>query len=91
MGYPIEKLASYIGRKAVELDIVPGRRPVSVAATAVFMAAHASDKQFAKNELSNGTGVANATIRTVYKLMHPRAAELFPENFNFDLTKLPRS
>jgi transcription initiation factor TFIIB len=91
LGYPIEKLACYIGRKAVELNIVPGRRPVSVAATAVFMAAYASDKQFAKNELSNGTGVANATIRTVYKLMHPRAAELFPENFNFDLTKLPRS
>jgi transcription initiation factor TFIIB len=55
------------------------------------MASHASDKQLTKKELGVGTGVADVTIRTVYKLMHPRAAELFPENFNLDLTKLPRS
>ncbi len=91
MGSPIELIATEIGRKAVELDIVPGRSPISVAAAAIFMASHASDKQLTKKELSVGTGVADVTIRTVYKLMHPRAAELFPENFNLDLTKLPRS
>jgi transcription initiation factor TFIIB len=90
LGFPIEKIATHIGIKAVELDIVPERSPISVAGAAIFMAAHASDKQFARNELSNATGVANVTIRTVYKLMRPRAAELFPDSFNLDLTKLPR-
>ena len=89
MGFPIETIATHIGRKAVELDMVPGRSPISVAATAIFMASHASDKQLTKKELGVGTGVADVTIRTVYKLMHPRAAELFPDNFNLDLTKLP--
>ena len=91
MGIPIENFAKHITRKAVEFDLVPRRSPGAVAATAVFMAARASDKQFAKNELSNATGVANFTIRTVYKLMRPRAAELFPADFNLDLSKLPRS
>ena len=92
MGIPIENIAKNIIRKAVEVDTLTTHRhsPGAVAATAVFMAARASDKQFAKNEICNATGVADGTIRTVYKLMRPRAAELFPDSFNLDLTKLPR-
>ena len=91
MGIPIENIAKHIIRKAVEFDTLttPRRSPGAVAATAVFMAARASDKQFAKNEICNATGVADGTIRTVYKLMRPRAAELFPADFNLDLSRLP--
>ena len=90
MGFPIEKIATHIGIKANELDIVPRRSPKSVASAAIFMASNASDKKLTKKELGVGTGVAEVTIRTVYKLMRPRAAELFPVSFNLDLTKLPR-
>ncbi len=34
--------ATYIARKAVELDLVPGRSPISVAAAAIYMASQAS-------------------------------------------------
>nr|CAH0112579.1 unnamed protein product [Daphnia galeata] len=43
--------ASQIGRKAVELDIVSGRSSISVAATAIYMASHASDKKLTKKKL----------------------------------------
>ena len=39
----VQKAASHIARKAVELDIVPGRSPISVAAAAIYMASQASD------------------------------------------------
>jgi transcription initiation factor TFIIIB Brf1 subunit/transcription initiation factor TFIIB len=34
----VQKAATHIARKAVELDIVPGRSPISVAAAAIYMA-----------------------------------------------------
>lgn len=34
--------ATHIARKAVELDLVPGRSPISVAAAAIYMASQAS-------------------------------------------------
>lgn len=33
-----QKAATHIARKAVDLDIVPGRSPISVAAAAIYMA-----------------------------------------------------
>jgi hypothetical protein len=34
----VQRAATHIARKAVELDIVPGRSPISVAAAAIYMA-----------------------------------------------------
>lgn len=34
-------------------------------------------------EIGDIAGVADVTIRQSYKLMYPRAAELFPEDFKF--------
>lgn len=43
--------ATYIGGKAVELDLVPGRSPISVAAAAIYMASQASaEKKTQKGE-----------------------------------------
>ncbi|POS81611.1 hypothetical protein EPUL_005579, partial [Erysiphe pulchra] len=40
LGLPnmVQRAATHIARKAVELDIVPGRSPISVAAAAIYMA-----------------------------------------------------
>lgn len=40
LGLPtaVQKGATHIARKAVDLDIVPGRSPISVAAAAIYMA-----------------------------------------------------
>ena len=34
----VQKAATCIAKKAVDLDIVPGRSPISVAAAAIYMA-----------------------------------------------------
>lgn len=40
LGLPnmVQRAATHIARKAVEMDIVPGRSPISVAAAAIYMA-----------------------------------------------------
>jgi transcription initiation factor TFIIB len=81
----------YIGRKAVELGIVPGCSSVSVAAAAIYMASNASDKKLTKKEIGDVTGVKEVTISQSYELMYPRAAELFPVDFELDINKLPKS
>jgi len=79
----VQKAATGIAKKAVDLDIVPGRSPISVAAAAIYMASQASDDKRTQREIADIAGVADATIRQSYKLMLPRAAELFPQDFKF--------
>lgn len=55
LGLPkqVQMAATHIARKAVELDLVPGRSPISVAAAAIYMASQASaDKRTQKGNTS---------------------------------------
>lgn len=47
LGLPkqVQMAATHIARKAVELDLVPGRSPISVAAAAIYMASQASSEK----------------------------------------------
>lgn len=85
LGLPtsVQRGATHIARKAVELDIVPGRSPISVAAAAIYMASQASEDKKSQKEIGDIAGVADVTIRQSYKLMYPRAFELFPPDFKF--------
>ncbi len=85
LGLPrdVQKGATHIAKKAQDLDIVPGRSPISVAAAAIYMASQASDDKKSQKEIADIAGVADVTIRQSYKLMLPRAAELFPDGFKF--------
>jgi transcription initiation factor TFIIB len=65
------------------LDIVPGRSPISVAAAAIYMASQASEDKKSQKEIGDIAGVADVTIRQSYKLMFPKAIELFPNDFKF--------
>lgn len=54
LGLPkqVQMAATHIARKAVELDLVPGRSPISVAAAAIYMASQASaEKRTQKGNL----------------------------------------
>merc|ERR1711981_741791 len=87
----VQKAATCIAKKAVDLDIVPGRSPISVAAAAIYMASQGSDDKVLRRKISDIAGVAEVTIKQSYKLMRDRAAELFPDDFKFDteVDKLP--
>ncbi|CAG0916138.1 unnamed protein product [Notodromas monacha] len=80
---PVQRAATHIAKKAGELDIVPGRSPISVAAAAIYMASQASEDKKTPKEIGDVAGVADVTIKQAYKLMYPRAAELFPKDFKF--------
>ena len=89
----IQRAATAIAKRAVDKDLVPGRSPISVAAAAIYMASQASSDKKSQKEISDIAGVAEVTIKQSYKLMIPRAAELFPENFEFatPIENLPSS
>ena len=79
----VQKGATQIAKKASDLDIVPGRSPISVAAAAIYMASQASNDKRTQREIAEVAGVADVTIRQSYKLMLPMAAKLFPSDFRF--------
>ena len=81
----VEKAATSIARKAVDMDIVPGRSPISVTAAAIYMASQATDTRKTQKEIGDIAGVADVTIRQSYKLMYPHAASLFPTDFKFTI------
>jgi len=89
----VQKAATHIAKAAVDLDIVPGRSPISVAAAAIYMASQASEDKRNQKEIADIAGVADVTIRQSYKLMLPRAAELFPDGFRFhtNIDQLPQN
>ena len=80
---PIQKAATCIAKRAVDMDIVPGRSPISVAAAAIYMASQVSDDKRTQKEIAEIAGVADVTIRQSYKLLLTRAKDLFPEDFVF--------
>lgn len=47
-----QKAATHIARKAVDLDIVPGRSPISVAAAAIYMASQVCITRFYLQKIS---------------------------------------
>merc|ERR1712018_506497 len=89
----VQRAATHIAKKAQDLDMVPGRSPISVAAASIYMASQASEDKKSQKEIADIAGVADVTIRQSYKLMLPRAAELFPEGFKFatPIENLPQS
>jgi len=89
----VHRAASYIARKAVDLDIVPGRSPISVAAASIFLASQLAggDEKKQAKEIGDIAGVAEATIKQSYKLMLPRIKDLVMDDFkiNIPLSELP--
>ncbi|ELU17299.1 hypothetical protein CAPTEDRAFT_167658 [Capitella teleta] len=85
LGLPsvVQRAATHIARKAVDLDLVPGRSPISIAAAAIYMASSASSDKKSAKEIGDIAGVAEVTIRESYKRMYPKAHALFPEDFKF--------
>ena len=79
----VQRAAANIAKKAIDLDLLPARSPISVAAASIYMASQASENKKSLKEIANIAGVGNGTIRQSYNQMLPRAAELFPDGFKF--------
>ncbi|CAJ0939744.1 unnamed protein product, partial [Mesorhabditis belari] len=80
---PIQVCATRIAKMAVEMDLVAGRSPISIAAAAIYMAAQASSEKRTAKEIGDIAGAAEVTVKQTYKLLLPKASELFPPDFKF--------
>lgn len=80
----VQRAATHIAKKAVDMDIVGGRSPISVAAAAIYMASQASAHKKTQKEIGDIAGVAEVTIKQSYKQMYPKRHQLFPEGFVFE-------
>ena len=76
----VQRAAEHIAKKAVELDIVPGRSPITVAAASIYMACEASEVKKTIHEIAESVGVATTSIRSTSELLK-NARELFPCDF----------
>ncbi|TKR62079.1 hypothetical protein L596_026086 [Steinernema carpocapsae] len=82
----IRRAATTIAKLAVDLDIVAGRSPVTVSAGAIYLACNAGldiKKRKTAKEIGQICGAAEVTVKNTYKLLLPRAKELFPKDFQF--------
>ena len=68
----IEKLAKHIAARTKELDLAPGRSPISIAAAAIYLASGLKLR-----DIGSVVGVAPMTIKHMYTVMYPRRDELF--------------
>jgi len=68
---PIEKLAKHIVARTKELDLAPGRSPISIAGAAIYLASGLKMR-----DIGRVVGVAPMTIKHMHKLMYPRRDEL---------------
>ena len=69
---PIEKLAKHIVARTKELDLAPGRSPISIAGAAIYLASGLKLR-----DIGRVVGVAPMTIKHMHKLLYPRRDELF--------------
>ncbi|KAL3117934.1 hypothetical protein niasHT_005177 [Heterodera trifolii] len=91
--YPVQVAATRIAKKSVEHDLVAGRSPISIAAAAIYMASQASNDKRTAKEIGEIAGAAEVTVRQTYRLLLPKALELFPPDFRFEtpIDQLPTS
>uniref|UniRef100_A0AC34FMC0 Transcription initiation factor IIB n=1 Tax=Panagrolaimus sp. ES5 TaxID=591445 RepID=A0AC34FMC0_9BILA len=68
----VQAAATRIAKKAVELDLVAGRSPISIAAAAIYMASQASTEKRSAKEIGEIAGAAEQTVRQTYKLLLPQ-------------------
>jgi transcription initiation factor TFIIB len=71
---PIEKLAKQIAARTRELDLAPGRSPISIAGAAIYLASGLKLR-----DIGRVVGVAPMTIKHMHKLMYPRRDELIAD------------
>ncbi|KAH9615476.1 transcription initiation factor IIB-2 [Silene latifolia] len=70
------KAAQEAVQKSEEIDI--RRSPISIAAAIIYIITQLSDEKKPLRDVSQATGVAEGTIRNVYKDLYPHIAKIIP-------------
>lgn len=81
LDHKTQLVATTVARQAVDLDVVTGRVPVTVAAAAIYLTCLALDIDKSPKEIGDVAGVAETTIKQTIKSMVPASDRLFPSDF----------
>ncbi|CAF1084933.1 unnamed protein product [Adineta steineri] len=79
----IKKTAVHIAERAKEICDIQSRAPDSIAGASIYMACAAIGEQKRMENIQTIVGVTENTIRQIYKIMLPKATQLFPADFQF--------
>ena len=75
------KIAQHIAKSTVDMDIAPGKSPISIAAAAIYVSTMISKhEKKSLQDIADVAGVATSTIAQTYKLIVPRVWELIPKH-----------
>ena len=78
----VEKIATHIAQSAEKRNIAPGRVYLSIYATAIYMAAIVTGYKKTVKEIHDAVGVAEGTIRHIYRQVYPHREDIFPDSIN---------
>lgn len=81
LDHKTQLIATTVAKQAVDLDIVAGRVPVTIAAAAIYFTCLALDLDKSAKDIGDVAGVAEATIKTTFRSMFPAKEKLFPADF----------
>ena len=77
----LARVGLHIAKSTVDMDIAPGKSPISIAAAAIYVSSMISKhEKKSLQEISDVAGVATSTIEQTYKLIVPRVWELIPKH-----------
>jgi len=77
--------ATTVAQKALEMGIVAGKSPISVAAAAIYLVTQLTNDKKTEKEINTVTQVSEPTIRGAYKILKKHQAQLLTQSI---LTKL---
>eukprot|EP00033_Pygsuia_biforma_P003250 GCRY01003562.1.p1 GENE.GCRY01003562.1~~GCRY01003562.1.p1 ORF type:complete len:315 (-),score=35.42 GCRY01003562.1:196-1140(-) len=78
----VTKAAMHVTREASRLGIVAGKSPISIASAGIFLVSQFSGCPRTTKEISEVTGISDATIRNAYKDLYPYRQQLIPQNYS---------
>jgi len=81
LSHKVIQIATMVANKALEMGIVAGKSPISVAAGVIYLVTQQTNKKKTKKEINNATQVNENTIREAYKILKKHQASLLLQPF----------
>lgn len=76
----VQQVATYMAFTADKRGIVAGRTPITISAASIYMASHACGYKKSLKDIAEIAGVAESTIRQLYKALMTEAHHLYPRH-----------
>jgi len=87
LSHRVIQIAIMVANKALDMGIVAGKSPISVAAGVIYLVTQQTNKKKTKKEINNATQVNENTIREAYKILKKTSSFTFTTTFSFKIER----